>query len=91
MPGIAVKRDRDQFPTSQISRRARTKNPVGRWGRPALSIGHSRVHKKNQQQSNHNQDHPHNRPNNQTGHISKGVGSMTAYYGYLGGYPKDYR
>src|SRR5215469_10476834 len=34
---------------------------------------------------------PHNRPNNQTGHISKGVGAMTAYYGYLSGYPQDYR
>jgi hypothetical protein len=59
--------------------------------RPALSIGHSDVHKKNQQQSDHNQDHPHNRPNNQTGHISKGVGAVNAYYGYLSGYPQDYR
>jgi hypothetical protein len=46
----------------------------------ALSIRHSRMHKKEQQQSDHNQDHPHNRPNNQTGHISKGVGSMIGYY-----------
>jgi hypothetical protein len=58
---------------------------------PALSIGHSLVHKRNQQQSNHNQDHPHNRPNNQTGHIGKGAGSMIAYYHYLSGYPQDYR
>jgi hypothetical protein len=39
------------------------------------------VHKNEQQQGDHNQDHPHNRPNNQTGHIDKGVVSMTAYYG----------
>jgi hypothetical protein len=57
----------------------------------ALSIGHSRVHKKTQQQSDHNQDHPHNRSNNQTGHIGKGVGAMIAYYEYLSGYPQDYR
>jgi hypothetical protein len=47
---------------------------------PTLSIGHSRIHNKEQQQSDHNQDHPHNRPNNQTGDISKGVGSIIAYY-----------
>jgi len=58
---------------------------------PALSIRHSRVHKKEQQQSDDNQDHPHNRPNNQTGHISKGVGSMIAYYEYLRGYAQDNR
>jgi hypothetical protein len=56
-----------------------------------LSIGHSRVHKKEQQQSDHNQDNPHNRPNNQTGDISKGVSSMIAYYEYLRGYAQDYR
>jgi hypothetical protein len=66
------------------------KNGGGRRG-PALSIGHSRVHKKEQQQSDRNQDHPHNRPNNQTGHIGKGVGSMIAYYEYLSGYAQDYR
>jgi hypothetical protein len=58
---------------------------------PALSIGYSCVHKKEQQQSDHNQDHPHVRPNNQTGHIGKGVGSMIAYYEYLRGYAQDYR
>jgi hypothetical protein len=57
----------------------------------ALSIRHSRVHKKEQHQSDHNQDHPHNRPNNQTGHISKGVGSMIGYYEYLGAYAQDNR
>jgi hypothetical protein len=58
---------------------------------PVLSIRHSRVHKKEQQQSDHNQDHPHNRPNNQTGHISKGVGSMIGYCQYLKAYAQDYR
>jgi hypothetical protein len=59
--------------------------------KPALSIRHSCVHKKEKKQSDHNQDHPHDRPNNQTGHISKGVGSMIGYYEYLKGYAQDYR
>jgi hypothetical protein len=47
--------------------------------------------KKNSSKSDHNQDHPHNRSNNQTGHIRKGVGSMIAYYEHLRAYAQDYR
>jgi hypothetical protein len=57
----------------------------------ALSIRHSRIHKKEQQQSDHNQDHPHNGPNNQTGHISKGVSSMIGYYEYFRAYAQNNR
>jgi hypothetical protein len=56
-----------------------------------LSTGRSCIHKKEQQQGDQNQDHPDNRPNNQTGHISKRVGSMIAYYEQLSGDAQDYR
>ena len=77
----------DSSPEPLVDLKAAKQRPFNK----PLSIGHSDIHKQNQQQSDHNQDHPHNRPNNQTGHVSKGVGSMIAYYEYLSGYSQDYR